>query len=461
METQNISRTFGTQTVLSLPSSNGNGQDEREVTSMRIGKKFTNIVLAGDNKGRVSVYHLGRKMKEEKKAEKGGEKGGAEPVRLLQGHPYSLSVVSFDQPEALVGGLGFSSSATEESSCSSSLSCGCSSCSLTKVAKVWDLEYGRVVRTMREKVSLGERGKKREKERGEILFHPRAEVLGCGAGETVTLWDLRQRKKIDSIQSKDASPFSFSPCGRWVVYGERESVVSLWDMRMKKKIKEFANIWGEEGEREGERRREIGSFEFHPKKLVCCVGGIQGDRLSFLDLENFRVSSSVVFPSSLSSSSSYDCPSMMSYSPSGSKLFLSQQERILSLSTPANLTEDSSLFSSPILFDIQENEGQKGESVIWDVRSVDSNSFVCAVYDRNEKRARFCFGKEGEKEREKEGKEIEILEKEEERMDLLEDIKENSNDNIQKVISLFFFFFSLSFLFLSLFIDHPSSRKLR
>ena len=371
MELEKHDRTFGIQTFFSIqPTKKKNDEQiEGNLTVSKIGRKFKNILLVGDSKGKISVYHLGKEKSIDLE----------EPVRLLKGHPCSISVLSFDHSETLVGGLGVSSFPSVSE---------CLPHPVSRVAKVWDLEHGRVVRTMIEEINRN--GKEEENVgvggyNGEIQFHPTREVLGCSGRGTVSLWDLRQKEKIESKNLNELSSFSFSPCGRWVVCGEKDSVVSLWDMRMKKMIKRFTSVWGTEMSEDPKGEQgNVGCLEFHPRKLLCCVGGIWGDRLSLLDLDNFCVASSFVspYPYSPNSSQNNNCISM-SFNRNGSNLFISQQEQVLSVS----IYSEESIFSSPTLFNVC-----KKEAFISDVKGMDSDNFVCAVIDKNDKTVHINYG---------------------------------------------------------------------
>ena len=56
----------------------------------------------------------------------------------------------------------------------------------------------------------------------DLLFHPRLEVLLTGTTTTTTMFDLRQRKEILSLPESSFGCVRFSPCGRWVITGERK-----------------------------------------------------------------------------------------------------------------------------------------------------------------------------------------------------------------------------------------------
>eukprot|EP00009_Paramoeba_aestuarina_P001195 CAMPEP_0201507232 /NCGR_PEP_ID=MMETSP0161_2-20130828/952_1 /ASSEMBLY_ACC=CAM_ASM_000251 /TAXON_ID=180227 /ORGANISM="Neoparamoeba aestuarina, Strain SoJaBio B1-5/56/2" /LENGTH=207 /DNA_ID=CAMNT_0047901537 /DNA_START=76 /DNA_END=696 /DNA_ORIENTATION=+ len=189
-------------------------QQQRQLTptSVQLGKKLANILAVGKSDGGIEVYKID---------------SSATPLRSLVGLPSPVEVVNFDVPEGLVAG-------------------GCveaeeGSLKRRGVAKVWDLEQGKVVRTLTTKKKKTDNNVNFT----DLLFHPRLDVLLAGTTTTTTLFDLRQRKEIISLPQSNFGCVRFSPCGRWVISGDRGKVegeeggLKIWDVRMTKVLKTF------------------------------------------------------------------------------------------------------------------------------------------------------------------------------------------------------------------------------
>lgn len=67
-----------------------------------------------------------------------------------------------------------------------------------------------------------------------LAFSPDGAMLASGnSDESVTLWDVREGKSINSLDDPDApiNSVAFSPDGRFLASGSNDATTKLWDMR--------------------------------------------------------------------------------------------------------------------------------------------------------------------------------------------------------------------------------------
>ncbi|KAH9611837.1 hypothetical protein KSS87_019516 [Heliosperma pusillum] len=139
--------------------------------------------------------------------------------------------------------------------------------------KLWDLEEGKVVRTL-----TGHRSNCTS-----VEFHPFGEFFASGSADTnLKIWDIRKRGCIFTYKGHNLgiNTIKFSPDGRWVVSGGFDNVVKIWDLTAGKLLHDLKLHNG-----------HIRSIDFHPVEFLMATGSAD-KTVKFWDLETFEMTGS-------------------------------------------------------------------------------------------------------------------------------------------------------------------------
>ncbi|NEQ68332.1 MAG: hypothetical protein F6J86_28865 [Symploca sp. SIO1B1] len=106
-----------------------------------------------------------------------------------------------------------------------------------KTIKLWDIETGQEIRTLRG----------HNQEVNSVSFNPDGNVLATGSGDkTIKLWDVEMGQEIRTLQGQGFGfvySVSFSPDGNILATGSSDKTIKLWDVETGQEIRTLGQGW--------------------------------------------------------------------------------------------------------------------------------------------------------------------------------------------------------------------------